>query len=81
MCTYSVISDYGRTRYPMDYWTPTTWPPFSDLLEQARRTDEATEQPDCEDPAKTEWIEKVEERLRRLENEPIATGQPDWEIG
>lgn len=83
MCTYSVIADYGRNRYPLDYWNQQNWPYFKDLLNQAEKTDKATGQPDCEDPAKTAWINQVEDRLRRLEqqSEPAVVGQPDWEIG
>lgn len=82
MCTVSMIYDYGRQRIPVDYWTPTTWPWFKQLVKEAEVFDVKTGQPDCVDPAKEEWANQIEERLRRLEGaEPVPAGQPDWEIG
>lgn len=81
MCTVSMLYDYGRNRFPNDYWTPVTWPYFTELVKQAEDFDKKTDQPDCVDPAKEEWAKQVEERLRRLESEPLPAGQPDWEVG
>jgi len=40
---------------------------FRDLLEQAKKIDKVTGQPDCEDPEKTDWMEEMEKRVSALE--------------
>jgi uncharacterized protein (DUF3084 family) len=67
MCAVSVILDYGR-QMPMDNWNHQKWRDFQTLKQQAEEFDSKTDQPDCEDPAKAEWMREVEERLARLEN-------------
>jgi hypothetical protein len=47
--------------------TPEEWAAFLELVEKARKFDEMTNQPDCEDPEKGKWMEEVERRLADLE--------------
>lgn len=67
MCTVSVITDYGRNRIPYEYWTAKTWPPFRELVKAAEEFDKVTDQPDCIDPIKAEWMQSIEERIQKLE--------------
>lgn len=59
MCTFSAISDYGRNMDP-HRWDKEMLDEYKKLLEAAKRFDEKTGQPDCEDPNKLGWIEIVE---------------------
>jgi hypothetical protein len=47
--------------------TPEEWAAFLELVEKARKFDEMTGQPDCEDPDKALWFEAIEGRLKALE--------------
>lgn len=67
MCTVSAITDYGMQRFPHDYWTPQTWPPFQQLVRQAEIFDKVANQPDCIDPAKEAWMKAIEARIDKLE--------------
>jgi hypothetical protein len=42
---------------------------FRDLLEQAKKIDKVTGQPDCEDPEKTIWLKGFCNRLREKSEE------------
>jgi predicted alpha/beta hydrolase family esterase len=66
MCTVSVVTGYGMN-IPDHKWTTQTWPPFKQLVEQAVKFDKIADQPDCIDPAKDEWMKRIEERITRLE--------------
>lgn len=65
MCMVSVVTLYGQQQ-PIEHWTPPRWARFTQIVEGARRLDEAMGAPDCEDPAKGEWMKKVEKRLAEL---------------
>jgi len=49
--------------------TKEEWEAFWELVEKARKFDELTGQPDCEDPQKSEWVKAIEARLDRLEGD------------
>lgn len=68
MCVVSVISDYGRNSVPAWQWTTDTWKSYKDVLEKAAEFDKVADQPDCEDPHKTEWMRAIEERITKLES-------------
>jgi len=63
MCAVSVIHDYGRSVHP-DAWTPEALDTFKKMVEDAKKFDKLTNQPDCEDPEKMKWVEPVEESLK-----------------
>lgn len=69
MCVMSVIMDYGRY-IPDEQWTLPAIKEFRVLIDEAQKFDEVADQPHCEKPEKTAWMEKldeIEERLRNLE--------------
>ena len=83
MCVVSMIIDYGRRTWGEPYeWRPTEpyiipqwpqpvksdWDRLLDLIKKAKEIDEATGQPDCEDPKKVEWLEAMEKRMKALED-------------
>jgi hypothetical protein len=68
MCSVSAVTGYGMG-IPDHLWTPQTWPPFKQLVEKAVEFDKVAEQPDCIDPAKDEWMKRIEERITKLEAE------------
>ena len=47
--------------------TQKEWAEFLELVEKAKKFDELANQPDCEDPEKAAWMERIEERLAALE--------------
>jgi len=61
-----MVYDYGR-RTPTDQWDRQKFDELKRLIDSAKRYDDLTKQPDCEDPAKAAWMREVEERLRKLE--------------
>lgn len=63
MCTVSAIYDYGR-KMDMNSWDYEALEEFKKLLEAAKKFDEKTGQPDCEDPEKAKWIEIVERKVQ-----------------
>lgn len=67
MCSVSVIMDYGRTRIPPKQWTPSAWSEYKEILKRLEALDEKLGEPDCEDPAKAEWMENIEKRIAALE--------------
>lgn len=67
MCSTSAIMDYGRQHVPLQQWTRPAFNEFQEILRRLEKLDEALNQPDCEDPAKAEWMKAVEDRLAALE--------------
>ena len=63
MCTVSAIHDYGRN--VQTAWTIEGLQEFHKLLEAAKKFDQVTGQPDCEDTEKTKWLEIAK---REVEN-------------
>lgn len=70
MCAVSAMLDYGRLKVNTNEWTTITWKEYKELLEKARQWDVLANQPHCEDPAKEQWMQEVEERLKKLEGGP-----------
>lgn len=62
MCMVSVVHTYHQKLQP-DYWTPVTFDQFKDFLKQAEKYDELTDQKDCLDPQKAEFLKDVEKML------------------
>jgi hypothetical protein len=67
MCMVSMVTEYGRDRIDVIKWTPDTFSEYQEIIRRLEALDEKLGQPDCEDPAKTEWMREVEERLAKLE--------------
>ena len=63
MCTVSAIYDYGRHMDP-NYWDKDSLEEFYKLIEAAKIFDKKTNQPDCEDPEKTKWLEIVQHKVQ-----------------
>lgn len=68
MCVMSVMSDYYG-RYPMDRWNRRKWEQFQETIPVIEELDRVMGEPDCLDPAKAEWMKRVEERLTQLEQQ------------
>lgn len=66
MCVMSVVLDYGQ-KHQDTFWTPANWPPYVKLIEEAKKVDELLNEPDCEDPEKVIWFERIEKRVAELE--------------
>lgn len=70
--------DYG-SKFPDHYWTALRFPAFKRLVDEAKKFDELTKQPPCEDPTKEELLRRIEERLARIEEKlgaaPSALGE------
>ncbi len=47
---------------------------IDDMIRVAEEYDKATNQPNCEDPKKMEWMKEVEKRLAELEAQKNAKG-------
>ena len=87
MCSVSVIQDYFRQQTkpwnvwpnnmvrptPPINWTPETWKLLKEIIAKLEVLDAKTGQPDCEDPAKAEWMREIEERLSKLEEAKSGT--------
>lgn len=71
MCTVSKIIEYGQNNIGPDDWNRQNWMSFTNLLRQAETFDSLTNQPDCADPAKLEWMRKIEHRVRKVEQERL----------
>lgn len=62
------------------------WDAFLKLLDQAEEFDEEAGQPDCEDPEKVAWKQRIQDKLdalqAELDDEPGATdpATPEWEF-
>jgi hypothetical protein len=65
MCVMSVIMEYG-SRLTDREWNPMSYRTFQELLEAARKFDEAAHQPDCVDPNKAKLLEELG---RKFENQ------------
>lgn len=69
MCMMSMIIDYGR-KVPSDAWDQGSWDRFTQvILPEVEKLDEELGEPDCVDPGKAEWMEQMEERMQKLEEE------------
>lgn len=62
MCAVSVINDYGRNMPDSD-WNPEALTIFQEMVDKARKFDELTKQPNCEDPEKLKWVEAVKSKV------------------
>jgi hypothetical protein len=73
MCVVSYVHDYytNPLRLNTITWTQDSFDDLKRALEILERLDAKTEQPDCVDPAKARWMSEVEERLKRLEGQPV----------
>jgi D-alanyl-D-alanine dipeptidase len=67
MCYVSAVMDYGRTRVDPNAWTRQSFDEFKQIIDRLDALDKKLDQPDCHDPAKAQWMELIEQRLRRLE--------------
>lgn len=61
MCAVSMVYDYGRDRI-LD-WNRPGIIQFKKLVEEAKKFDEVTNQPDCEDPEKAKFMEELDRKL------------------
>jgi len=59
-----VVTPAGQEDYP---WTRPTWAQFKEILDKLKDLDTKLGLKDCEDPAKGEWMSRVEARLEQLE--------------
>lgn len=76
MCVVSMISDWGRQKWPRpDPWLfpPTTLPriptpqeyrDYQELVRKAREYDRIHQQPDCPDPEKLKWQAWLDGQMR-----------------
>lgn len=67
MCAVSATMDYMRQYVPIQDWTRPAFDEYKEILRRLEALDTKLGQPDCEDPAKAEWMKQVEERLSALE--------------
>ena len=67
MCLVSVISDWARTAVPPVQWTRPAFDEYQEIIRRLQELDRKLGQPDCEDPAKMQFMKEIDERLRRLE--------------
>lgn len=70
MCMVSAITGWGQQQWP--YTLPETklpdikeWIGFQEIVEKARKWDEANKQPDCVDPAKEKWLKELDALIKR----------------
>lgn len=68
MCAVSAVHDYFRLR-PDTPWTQDTFSEYQEIIRRLGDLDRKLDQPDCDDPAKSEWMKDVELRLRELEKQ------------
>lgn len=70
MCVVSMITDSFMKRWPepshLPYYDYTI---LKDLIRKAEEYDKMTKQPECPEPAKVDWLEKVREQLERRKQE------------
>jgi hypothetical protein len=69
MCVVSMVHDYMRENVQPQSWTYESFNEFKKLLELLDRLDNLLGQPDCVDPEKTKYMEEIEARLKKLEEE------------
>jgi hypothetical protein len=72
MCATSATFDYIRHNWPQRTTMPYKqeydyFKQWYEWYQQAQRFDQATKQPDCEDPEKAKILEKILARLDELE--------------
>lgn len=61
MCVYSMVIDWA-SKLPDEYWNrPRSLEAYNDLIKRAAEYDKQTGQPDCEDPAKAEFLKKLQD--------------------
>lgn len=66
MCVVSMVYDWADT-LPNKYWTHHNYVYLGELIKKAEKYDELTKQPHCEDPEKAKVLERIEQRLKELE--------------
>jgi hypothetical protein len=69
MWVVSMVHDYMRENVQPQSWTYESFNEFKKLLELLDRLDNLLGQPDCVDPEKTKYMEEIEGRLKKLEDE------------
>lgn len=69
MCAVSAMMDYGRTHIAVDQWDRPTFNEFKEVIARLEALDKKLDQPHCDDPAKSVWMQQIEARLRRLEGD------------
>jgi hypothetical protein len=67
MCVVSMVYDYGQ-RMPRDWWDMDKYHEYRRLLENAKRFDDKTNQPHCEDETKADFLKQIMERLDKIES-------------
>lgn len=70
MCVVSAVIDYGR-RIPTEQWDLGRITEYQELVRKARKFDEMSKQPDCEDKEKAKLLRKLEllEAKIKVQNE------------
>lgn len=85
MCSVSMVITEGQRLWNDDsirQWPLTYVPPqqqfdpevikkWTEMLKVAKEFDTISEQPDCEDPKKVEWVDKFTDRLTEIGTELI----------
>jgi hypothetical protein len=74
MCAVSMVYDYGK-RMSYDWWDMDKYHEYKRLLEGAKRFDEKTNQPHCEDENKAEFLQKIMDRLDIIEKKLDAKAE------
>lgn len=67
MCMLSVLTGYGQARIADNAWSRQTWDAFKSVADQTAKLDEQLGEPDCIDPEKQAWMDRIEARLVALE--------------
>lgn len=62
MCAVCAVFDYGKG-LPNTFWSQETMKQYLEMVEAAKKFDEATGQPDCEDPTKKQWLQEVKVQI------------------
>lgn len=65
MCSVSAVIGYGQARMKDLDWTPKAWLAFDGLIREAERFDAASGQPDCVDPEKQRYVDRMTMTLAR----------------
>lgn len=74
MCVVSMISNHYQPQWPVPNAIPAA--PAYDILELMRKAaayDKLTNQPDCVEKDKEEWIKALEQRVKGLEKRERGT--------
>lgn len=65
MCAVSMISGHYQGQFPQyQQFPPAMYPDYMELLRKARLYDQMMNQPDCPDPDKAQWQEKLEKFMK-----------------